>query len=202
MTTDTYHHGDLANAMLRAVEDIVTEKGPAGISLREAARRAGVSHSAPAHHFGDKDGMIEAFCHEGFGMLAKALMDCLEQVSDQPVVEQLGAIGKAYLLFAAEHPAHYELMMSPPTQKIDHSDVHATAGDSFFPLVLVINRMAEEGVIEPERGPYFATMLWGMVHGIADLWLTGPLPKFHEGMAYEDLVEEVIRDMTTLVDPN
>ena len=64
--SDNYHHGDLQNALLQAVGEIIEEKGVGAVSLREAARRAGVSHSAPAHHFGDKIGMLTAFARKGF----------------------------------------------------------------------------------------------------------------------------------------
>ena len=78
----SYHHGDLPAALLGAVGDIVAEKGAANVSLREAARRAGVSHSAPAHHFGDKDGMLAAFCHQGFDVLGEQVGAALSVVAD------------------------------------------------------------------------------------------------------------------------
>lgn len=204
-TERPYHHGDLANAILRAVEEIVEEKGPAGVSLREAARRAGVSHSAPAHHFGDKDGMIEAFCIEGFNMLADELMETFLTVAEQPIREQLSAMGKAYLRFAAEHPAHYEIMMGPllheEKQAEEPTRLSEAAEQSFLPLALLVNRLGEAGAIDPERGRYAATMLWGMCHGVADLWLGGILPHFYEDHSYEELVDALISDVTDMVMP-
>jgi AcrR family transcriptional regulator len=203
--TRPYHHGDLANALLAAVEEIVLERGPTGVTLREAARRAGVSHSAPAHHFGDKDGMIGAFADVGFGLLGERLMAEFTAVVDRPVREQLGAMGRAYLRFAAEHPAHYEVMMGPRG-----SQGESTAGrkgpdksseGAFLPLALLVNRLGEEGVVDPEQGRYVATMLWGMVHGIADLWLAGILPHFYEDHSYEQLVDAAVDQLVALVLP-
>ena len=197
-----YHHGDLANALLAAVEEIVLERGPTGVTLREAARRAGVSHSAPAHHFGDKDGMICAFAEVGFGLLGDRLMAEFTAVVGRPVREQLSAMGRAYLAFAAEHPAHYEVMMGPkgPRDEATTDRRLQEAGErAFLPLALLVNRLVEEGVVAPERGRYAATMLWGMCHGIADLWLAGTLPHFFEDHTYEQLADAVIDDLTDLI---
>ncbi len=70
--TDTraYHHGDLRRALLAAALEAIEESGPAALSLRDLARRAGVSHAAPAHHFGDKAGLLTALAAEGFDLLA------------------------------------------------------------------------------------------------------------------------------------
>lgn len=205
MTTETqrpYHHGDLANAILRAVEEIVTERGPHGVSLREAARRAGVTHSAPAHHFGDKDGMIQAFCLEGFEMLGETLMKQYLADAELPVRDQLKGMGRAYLRFAIDHPAHYEVMMGPNVEKGEgHEDepLHQAAEGAFLPLALLVNRLGEEGLIDPERGRYAATMLWGMVHGVADLWLADILPHYYPDHTYEQLADEIVDGMTDMV---
>lgn len=205
MTTERpYHHGDLARAMLDAVEEIVIERGPTGVTLREAARRAGVSHSAPAHHFGDKDGMLEAFAIEGFELLGERLMAQYETVVERPVREQLATMGRAYLRFAADHPAHYEIMMGPKPHPEDdgaESPLAVAAEQSFLPLALLVNRLGEAGLVDPARGRYAATMLWGMCHGIADLWLAGTLPHFYEDHTYGELVDAVIDDMTDLLAP-
>ena len=70
----TYHHGDLPAALRAATAQLVSEKGPSGFSLREVARRAGVSHAAPAHHFGDAEGMLTSVAAEGFAKLADELV--------------------------------------------------------------------------------------------------------------------------------
>ena len=88
----TYHHGDLPNALLAAVGDIVEENGVANVSLREAARRAGVSHSAPAHHFGDKEGMLAAFAERGFDILASEMAAHASQLYSKNLESFLGLI--------------------------------------------------------------------------------------------------------------
>src|SRR5213080_824442 len=68
-----YHHGDLRRALMRAALDAIVEGGPANLSLRDLARRAGVSHAAPAHHFGDKAGLLTSIAAEGYRRLAGSL---------------------------------------------------------------------------------------------------------------------------------
>lgn len=199
MSERAYHHGDLANAVLTAVEEIVSERGAADVSLREAARRAGVSHSAPAHHFGDKDGMMRAFAIEGFDRLGEHLTASFDAVQDRPLDEQLSSMGRAYLRFAIEHPAHYEVMMGAKPESPEGSALHIAAERSFLPLALLVSRLGEAGIVDAERGRYTATMLWGMCHGIASLWLEGVLTHFYEDHTYEEMVDAVIDDMTGLV---
>ncbi len=98
-----YHHGDLRRAILGAALDVITAEGPSAVSLRDLARRAGVSHAAPAHHFKDRVGLLTAIAAEGFGLLATALDDA----------EDLRDAGVRYVRFAREHPAHFQVMFSP-----------------------------------------------------------------------------------------
>ena len=96
----SYHHGNLREALLDAVGEILLEKGVGGVSLREAARRAGVSHSAPAHHFGDKLGMLTAFAIRGFELFGASMRKAIASASDP--IEQINAMGLAYIRFAVE----------------------------------------------------------------------------------------------------
>jgi AcrR family transcriptional regulator len=92
---DGYHHGDLPNALRRAAVEVIEERGAGGFSLREVARRAGVSHTAPAHHFGDMKGLLTSVAEEGFAAL-HAASEAAVSTSDDPV-EQLTALGRAYV---------------------------------------------------------------------------------------------------------
>ncbi|MGI9605805.1 MAG: TetR/AcrR family transcriptional regulator [Acidimicrobiales bacterium] len=107
-TAQQYHHGDLPNALRAAAADVITEKGLGSFSLREVARRAGVSHAAPAHHFGDTSGLLTSLAIEAFQHLGTALRQA-ESANADPV-ERLAAIGKAYVNIAVDHPAHCEVM--------------------------------------------------------------------------------------------
>src|SRR5215203_2575207 len=101
MTKATYHHGDLKAVILGEAATLVAERGADGISLRELARAAGVSHAAPAHHFTDRRGLFTALATEGYRLLAAALTEARPKFVDA---------ARAYVRFALDHPGHYEVM--------------------------------------------------------------------------------------------
>src|SRR5918996_3461075 len=108
MTTGRrYHHGNLRQALLAAAVDAITDVGPAGVSLRDLARRAGVSHAAPAHHFGDKAGLLTAVAAQGYQLLADTLTAARQRSAD------FLEVGVAYVRFAVDHRAHFEVMFRP-----------------------------------------------------------------------------------------
>ncbi len=109
MTSGTgYHHGDLPNALRCAAVDVIDERGLGAFSLREVARRAGVSHTAPAHHFGDMRGLLTSVAAEGFDALHAATVEASHGVDDP--VERLIALGEAYVTLARSNHAHCEVM--------------------------------------------------------------------------------------------
>src|SRR5712692_4005403 len=99
-----YHHGRLRAAVLEAAVAEIEVVGPARLSMREIARRAGVSHAAPAHHFGDKAGIFTAIATEGYRLIAEATSRVA--VGDDALLQG----GLAYVLFALSHRAHFEVM--------------------------------------------------------------------------------------------
>src|SRR5947207_11340311 len=102
-----YHHGDLRRALMAAAIEAIGEHGPAAVSLRDLARRANVSHAAPAHHFKDKAGLLTAIAVDGYDMLGDALRADAGQAG--PLLD----VGASYVRFALEHPAHFEVMFRP-----------------------------------------------------------------------------------------
>jgi len=103
-----YHHGNLPTALRQAAVQVIDERGLGAFSLREVARRAGVSHTAPAHHFGDMRGLLTSVATEGFDALYDATSRAGEGVDDP--VERLLAIGEAYVTLARSNHAHCEVM--------------------------------------------------------------------------------------------
>ncbi|MEV3856775.1 TetR/AcrR family transcriptional regulator [Streptomyces sp. NPDC050095] len=98
-----YHHGDLRRALLTAALDEIAAGGPDAVSLRALARRAGVSHAAPAHHFGDRPGLLTAIATEGFDLLAQELSEA----------DGLREAGARYVRFAVRHRAYFQVMFRP-----------------------------------------------------------------------------------------
>jgi AcrR family transcriptional regulator len=133
------------------------------MSLREVARRAGVTHPAATYHFGDKAGLLTAVAVEGYRLLSEALTDA-QQRSDSFL-----EIGVAYVRFAAEHQAHFEVMYRPELYRPEDGELRRARGTAAAVLY-------GSGHPEPTALQY-GVAAWAMVHGIATLWLNGNLPK-------------------------
>src|SRR6202007_2821851 len=112
-----YHHGDLRPALLRAAVEVIGQSGPAAMSLREVARRAGVSHAAAAYHFGDKAGLLTAVAAQGYRMLTEELRSARDARSG------FLEVGVAYVRFAVSHRAHFEVMYRPELYHRDDAEL-------------------------------------------------------------------------------
>lgn len=167
-----YHHGDLASALLRAAEKELSENGMEAFSLRAVAKRAGVSHGAPAHHFGDVRGLLTALATQGYQRLIKAQNTRQRKAKPDPK-SQLAASGLGYIDFAIKNPALFRLMFS--SEKPDRTD------DRFFDVALeVFNKLVSDTQKVSGKDPYRdrETMKelmasWSIVHGLAELMISG-----------------------------
>jgi AcrR family transcriptional regulator len=172
--TRPYHHGDLRPALLRAAVDAIGHSGPAATSLREVARRAGVSHAAAAYHFGDKAGLLTAVAVQGYRLLAEELRAARD--ADRGFLE----VGVAYVRFAVRHRAHFEVMYRPELYRPDDPEVREARATAAVLLY---------GTASPDAGRLAAgAAAWSLVHGLATLWLNGNLP---EGLGHDP--EEITR---------
>ncbi|GAB3167673.1 TetR/AcrR family transcriptional regulator [Myceligenerans halotolerans] len=166
-----YHHGDLRRAMIAAAATAVGQRGPAGLSLRELARLAGVSHAAPAHHFGDKAGVLTAVAAEGFTLLAAAL--------DKARGDLLAA-GIAYVTFAVDHPGHFAVMF-------DRSLLH---GDDAGLRAAEEKASATLTGLTPDAEA--ARAAWSVAHGFAALWLSGAISGPDAATAAEPVLRRAV----------
>ncbi|GAA3978765.1 TetR/AcrR family transcriptional regulator [Streptomyces sp. NBC_01352] len=176
-----YHHGDLRRAILSAALDVIAADGPSALSLRDLARRAGVSHAAPAHHFKDRTGLLTAIAAEGFGLLAAAL----NEASD------LKDAGVRYVRFAREHPAHFQVMFTPELLRGDDLELttgRALAADALREAVSAV-RAEDFGVDSRLAG----VAAWSLAHGFATLLLGHNL----DGAVGHRDPEEVFRNLAT-----
>ncbi|WP_445183975.1 TetR/AcrR family transcriptional regulator [Pseudonocardia sp. Cha107L01] len=163
--SDSYHHGDLRAACVRAARELL-EEDSAALSLRAVARRAGVSPSAPYRHFADRDALISAVAAVGYRELAEKLAAAHSSPSTS---DDLAAVAVAYVQFALEHPALFRVMFVEPCDPSSEERVVATAAISVY--VGNIVRHAFPGA-DPDA---LATAVWALVHGLAFLHLDGKL---------------------------
>ena len=166
-TTRPYHHGDLRRAVLAAAIEVITESGPAALSLRDLARRAGVSHAAPAHHFGDKAGLLTAVAAEGYDMLA----DALEVAASRGSLVDMGV---AYVRFGVDHRAHFEVMYRPEHYRADDPAVRAAEARTDAALYGGIGGLPDER--DGTDAEIAGIAAWSLMHGFATLWLNKALP--------------------------
>jgi AcrR family transcriptional regulator len=163
---DNYHHGDLPSALRAATADLVAERGPSGFSLREVARRAGVSHAAPAHHFGDSRGLLTAVAVEGFTALADALE--VAASGDGDARSRLRACGEAYVATARAKPGHYAVMLDDSLKDSDDADLQVEGMRAFAQLVAAIEAVRDEE--NPDLDVDAASALcWAAMHGLVEL---------------------------------
>jgi len=154
--------------LLRAAVAELTERGSAGISLRAVARRAGVSHAAPKHHFGDRAGLLTAVATAGFTELA----DVLGAVADQDPQTRLAALGRTYVDFGLDNRALFDLMFRAVELHADDDALRRAQAASIAPL-------AEAAGLSGDRAGTSSTTLtvlaWGLVHGLVVLVRDGAL---------------------------
>ena len=168
----SYHHGDLRAALLAAAEDELTEKGRDRFSLRSVAKRAGVSHAAPAHHFGDVDGLLAELAALGFDRFLATQQSRQASAASAPE-EQLLQSGLGYIDFALANPALFRLMFGKSWTTISDPDLKSSAEAAFGHLV---ENVAAVTGGDPETDPRARTTVasvWAMVHGLADLMIGG-----------------------------
>lgn len=170
-----YHHGDLRRALLDAALELVQQEGIATLSLREVARRAGVSHAAPYRHFPSREALLAAVAEEGFHDFQTALQNAADQANSP--LEALQATGIAYVDFALDHSAHFRVMFGGGTGKAcDYPDLVAASEGAFAVLLATIQRCIEDGSLRDAPPAELALAAWSTVHGLAALLLDGMLP--------------------------
>jgi AcrR family transcriptional regulator len=193
MPSSPYHHGDLRAACLRAAVELLEEGGTtAGLSLRAVARRAGVSPGAPYRHYVDRDALVSAVAAVGYRELA----DCMAAPNPSPsTIEDLTAVGVAYVEFALRRPALFRVMFGGPCDRDNSERVAATAA------VRELVGDAVRACFPDADVEAMSTAIWSLVHGLAFLHLDG---KFDTGSlaAVSDRVRVAIRTILTACDPS
>jgi AcrR family transcriptional regulator len=182
-----YHHGNLREALLKAALRLISEVGPTAFTLREVARRAGVSHNAPYRHFQDRDELMAAVSTQGYGELTRAMLDAAKEEST--ALAQLKRAGLAYVNFALRRPEHFTVMFDAPTAKPSeklcygpkqmkdkYPEAAEAAEQSFRTLVNFVAACQREKTLPADDTKELALLAWSMVHGIAKLAITGRFP--------------------------
>jgi AcrR family transcriptional regulator len=187
-----YHHGDLRAALLAAAERELAENGVEGFTLRGCARRAGVSHAAPAHHFRDVRALLTEMATIGFERLSESMR--AHACADPPGSPgHIAVIGKGYVAFAADNPHLFRLIFR--TGLLDADDArYKTAGtDAFMFPVRAVAAIA--GCDDPMADPALAARViaaWSIVHGFSELMLAGQFDRAAYGGDRNTLIGDLL----------
>jgi AcrR family transcriptional regulator len=167
--TDTYHHGHLRAACVEAGVQLVEMEGPDAVTIRGVARIAGVSHTAPLHHFRDRQELLDAVADRGFGLLVERLDASLPP--DATPTAALRAYGRAYVDHAVAHRGLFTLMFRPTAE---------IQGEASYRRLMELCSSAQAAGELPGDDPFrLGLVLWSSVHGLAALYATANLGSGH-----------------------
>jgi AcrR family transcriptional regulator len=184
-----YHHGALNSALVEASIALAREGGPDRVILREAARAAGVSHSAAYRHFADREALLAEVSRHARSELAAEMRRRVARAKGPR--QRLRAVGTAYIDFALTEPGLFRTAFTshPATSPVadrDRADAQS-AGDGADPFDIlgdVLDQCQAAGLLNPHRRPGAEIAAWSAVHGLANLLLDGPLPRTAAGIEF------------------
>lgn len=179
---DAYHHGDLARALVDAAVALVAERGLEGLTLIDAARRAGVSHTAVYRHFDDKRALLVAIAERGFDRLAHAMKRALATAPVAPRARFLH-VGRAVVRFAVDDAVLYRVMFAG-VKPAALNELAAAPPDSAFGLLLgLVGDLQRERFLRRGGPLRHAVAIWSATHGVAMLAAAGELPSSPKALA-------------------
>jgi AcrR family transcriptional regulator len=187
-----YHHGNLREALIQAAQDLIGAKGPAGFTIAEAARLAGVSPAAPYRHFRDAESLLAEVATRGFDAFRDRLAAALARHPVDPA-RAAEAIGRAYLGFAREEPAFYAAMFEARIAREPFPDLQAAGDRAFGVLRTLAERLASVARIQPKPPALMIALhLWSTAHGVASLFGRADASRRPLPMSAEDLLEAAV----------
>jgi len=166
-----YHHGELREALIVAGRKLLDEKGLRGFTLRECARRAQVSHAAPAHHFASLDDLLAEIATRGYQELTAAMAAEARRAPGSEPTARLVAQGVGYMAFAAANPALFQLMFNRESNRFETPALAAAAKTAYHLHVAAVEAVIPKA--KPEVKERMVDFAWASVHGFITLVLEG-----------------------------
>lgn len=202
----TYHHGNLRKALIDVSVELARDGGPDAVVLREASRRAGVSHNAGYRHFPDRDSLLRAVAERAMAELAQLMEELIAKVTSRnPRVrarDRLRATGAAYVTFATSQPGLFRTAFAVPHHLPPLGADEGTATSGLGPLAILgrqLDELVSSGQMPPSRRPLAEFTAWSGVHGLSSLLLDGPLralPETDRAAALTALLDTIARGLT------
>ena len=202
-----YHHGDLREALLVSAEQLLREEGLKALTLRACARRAGVSHAAPKHHFNDVAELLSEVSARGFDRLTAALKEAREAAGEDPV-ERFVGVARTYIQFARDYQAQFRLMFRWDAMAAEHNSLVLAAQRTFAEMTNSITVQRGESDVSPEtlqqrikeRGLQNDVLIgWSHIHGYAQLFIEGQFTGFAAEEGEDAFIERTLRESCTRI---
>ena len=189
---------DVRRKILDASIDLVAEQGVRAVSFREVARRAGVSHQTPYHHFGDHFGILREVAREGFGRLTVAMQLAADRAGGDPQ-EALCAAGVAYVKFARSHVGHFRVMFQGTLQVSLVNRCSSKKGCKRTKLVRLVTEAHRAGIGRGISVETMSHLAWSTVHGLSVLLIEGALQAKPSNPGNEQVVRQVVGALSRLL---
>ena len=183
----SYHHGNLRQALLEAALQLAVERGPEQVTVREAARRVGVSPAAPFRHFPDREALMTALAEEAMGQFQQAIAEQMHACQDGSPLQRLLALGKAFLDWTRRHPVHFQILST--RHLIDfNASPKLVAGHCEARLLseTLLQQAQEQQLIESGDTALLALMSRALIYGLARMQVDGQLPQWGIGKEEEE----------------
>lgn len=191
-----YHHGNLRQALVDATLALVEERGVEGVSVREAAKRAGVSSGAPFRHFQDRTALMTAVAEEAQRRLDEQIAAVQRRICDQPPLERFRAIGRAYLHWAFENPTHFQIISTKGLADFESS---ATLREGSSRILGQMDALIGEAQADGSLAAHELTLVRlagrALVYGLGRMYIDGHYPRWGIAEADAERVAQAVLDL-------
>jgi AcrR family transcriptional regulator len=197
MPEKQYHHGDLKNSLIQAGMEILAQEGVGALTLRKAATRAGVSHSAPYAHFTDKKDLIAAISTEGFRQLYVRIR-IVAEAHPNDLNNRLIEVAWAYVQFALENRALFKIMFSGILEEeVSYPEFVKISHENFLQLVQLVHECQQARVFRPGPADMLALSVWSLMHGFVSLLLEKQISRsILKSASLKELLRQTLNQIT------
>jgi AcrR family transcriptional regulator len=197
-----YHHGNLVDALLAATIALIEERGVEHVSVREAAKRAGVSPGAPFRHFRSKTMLMTAVAEQAMARLKAAVAEALAEVENDDPIAGFEAIGRGYLRWAIANPTHFQIISSRSLIDFDGSETLTRDNAEIRDLMVsLLSRARKQGRLPAALDfDHLVLSARALVYGLARMAIDGHFPEWHVSEAPPEAVQAALRLFVGLID--
>ena len=175
--------------LLDAVDAVIAEHGPSGVTLRRVGTAAGLSHTAAAHYYKDKPGLFTAYLTRAYDQLGQAIEQAAQ--TEDPYAAMLDA-ASAYARFAIDSPSAFSVLQRLELTHVDTPELWAARERGYFGVAAILVRQQETGWAADYDIRDLHATTWALVHGFVDLWVGGPLAAPYDGEDMEETLRRVL----------